>query len=40
MRKLLKKLEWWFDYYIAWMMYNGNKRDRYISYMESKWNKK
>jgi hypothetical protein len=37
MKKILKKLEWWFDYYIAWMLYNGNKEDKYIEYMEKKW---
>ncbi len=40
MKTLLKKIEWWFDYYIVWMLYNGNKRDKYIDYMETKWNKK
>jgi hypothetical protein len=39
MKKLLKKLEWWFDVYVAHLLYNGNKRDRYISYMKSKWDK-
>ena len=39
MKKFLKNIEWWFDYYIAWLMYNGNKRDRYIEYMEQKWGK-
>ena len=39
MKKLLKKIEWCFDYYIAWMMYNPNKQDRYIDYMEQKWGK-
>jgi len=37
MKKILKKLEWWFDYYIACMLYNGNKEDKYIEYMEKKW---
>lgn len=40
MNKLLKKLEWWFDYYFAWMLYNGNKTHRYIEYMEKKWGNK
>lgn len=40
MGKLLKKLDWYFDYYIAYMLYNGNKRDRYYEYMENKWGKK
>jgi hypothetical protein len=39
MKKLLKKIEWWFDYYFAWMMYNSKKQDRYIDYMEKKWGK-
>ena len=40
MKMLLKKLEWLFDYYIAWMFYNGNKQYRYIEYMERKWKNK
>ena len=39
MKKILKKLDWWFDYYIAWLFYNGNKQDKYIEYMENKWGK-
>lgn len=39
MKKLLKKFDWWFDYYIAWMFYNGYKTQRYIDYMEKKWKK-
>lgn len=38
--KILDKLEWWFDYYFAWMLFNGNKQDRYIEYMENKYAKK
>ena len=40
MKRLLKKLEWLFDYYIAWIFYNGNKQHRYIEYMETKWKNK
>ena len=36
-KKILKKLDWLFDYYIAWMFYNGNKTHRYIEYVEKKW---
>jgi len=39
MKNILKKIDWWFDYYISWMFYNGNKQDRYIDYMEKKWGK-
>ena len=39
MKKIFKKLDWWFDYYFAWMLYNGNKTHRYIEYMEKKWGK-
>lgn len=35
--KLFKKLEWWFDRYIAYMLYNGMKQDRYVEYMRNKW---
>jgi hypothetical protein len=37
MKKLLKKLDWYFDYYIVWMFYKENKTDQYIEYMEKKW---
>lgn len=40
MNKIFKKLDWWFDYYFAWMLYNGNKTHKYIEYMEKKWGKK
>ncbi len=40
MKRLLKKIEWLFDYYFAWMLYNGNKHHRYIEYMENKWKNK
>lgn len=37
---MFRKLEWFFDYYIVYFLYNGNKREKYIKYMESKWGKK
>lgn len=37
MKKLLRKLDWWFDYYIAWMSYNGMQQHRYVEYMRNKW---
>lgn len=37
MKKVFRKLEWWFDYYLAYFLYNGNKRDKYNQYMEQKW---
>jgi hypothetical protein len=37
MKKVIKKIEWWVDYYIVWMFYNGNKTHKYIEYMEKKW---
>ena len=40
MKKILKKLEWWWDYYFAWMLYNGKKKNKYIDYMEKKWGNK
>lgn len=36
-KKILRKLDWCFDYYFVWMLYNGNKTHRYIEYMEKKW---
>ena len=40
MKKIIKKLEWIFDYYFVWMLYNGNKAHKYIEYMEKKWGNK
>ena len=40
MSKIFKKLEWWFDYYIVYFLYNGNKHHLYIDYMEKKWGQK
>jgi hypothetical protein len=37
MKKLLRKLDWWFDYYVAWVFYNGMKQDHYVKYMRNKW---
>jgi len=37
MKKLLKKLDWWFDINIAYYFYNGNKMHRYYEYLERKW---
>ena len=37
MKKLLKKLDWWFDIYIVWFLYNGNKTQSYYEYLEKKW---
>lgn len=39
MKKVFRKLEWWFDYHIAYFLYNGNKRAKYNQYMEQKWGK-
>lgn len=39
MKKVLSKLEFWFDYYFMWMLFNGNKTHRYIEYMKKKWKK-
>ena len=35
--RFFKKAEWLFDYYIAWMLYNGNKTKDYEEYMIKKW---
>jgi hypothetical protein len=41
MKHLLNKLGWWFDYYFAYFLYNGNKRHRYQNHMREKYpNKK
>lgn len=38
MKKLLKKLEWWFDIYIAYFLYNGRKKHHYYNYINKKYN--
>jgi hypothetical protein len=40
MTQLLSKLDWWFDYYFAWMFYNGMQQERYVEYMRNKWPEK
>lgn len=35
--KLLKTLEWYFDFYLAHMLYNDRKFYRYNRYMLEKW---
>lgn len=37
MKKIIKTLEWKFDYYVAWMFYNGKKMNRYVDYMCNKY---
>jgi hypothetical protein len=34
---MLRKLEKWFDIYIAYFLYNGNKHYRYYDYMKNKY---
>lgn len=38
MKKLLKKLEWWFDIYIAYFLYSDTKKHRYYNYINQKYN--
>lgn len=40
MKRLLTKVEWIFDYYIAYLLYNPRKFDRYHDYMKQKWGEK
>lgn len=37
LKKLLKQMEWVYDYHILYFMYNEHKLDRYHSYMKNKW---
>jgi len=39
MKKLLRKLDWIWDYYFVYFLYNGNRTEDYIDYMEKKWGK-
>ncbi len=37
MIRLLKEIEWIFDYYFLYFLYNDRKRYRYYEWMENKW---
>lgn len=39
MKKILKKIDWIWDYYFLYFLYNGNKQHRYREYIERKWAK-
>ncbi len=39
MKKYLRKIEWFLDYYFVYFLYNGNKLSKYQEYMENKWGK-
>jgi hypothetical protein len=38
MKKLLKKIERWFDIYIAYFLYNDRKKHKYYEYINKKYN--
>ena len=38
-KKFFKKLEFWFDLYFVYFLYNGNKTHKYYEYMNKKWGK-
>lgn len=40
MKRLLKKLEFWFDYYIGYLMTSDRKRNNYYEYFKEKWKDK
>ena len=40
MKKFLKKIEYIFDMYFAWMFYNGNQTHRYYDYINKKYGNK
>ncbi len=40
MKNFLTKLDKWFDIYIVWFLYNGNKQNRYYEYLKNKWGDK
>ncbi|MEI7525291.1 MAG: hypothetical protein WCJ95_13220 [Mariniphaga sp.] len=37
MKKTTVKLEWIFDYYVAYFLFNPNKIERYFQYLNDKW---
>ena len=36
---MLRKFDRWFDVYIAYFLYNGNKTHKYYEYMRNKYGK-
>lgn len=38
-KKIIKKIEWFFDIYFIWMLYNPRNYDRYVEYITKKWGK-
>ena len=36
-KNILKKIEWFFDIYFIWMLYNPRNYDRYVEYITKKW---
>lgn len=39
MKKLFKKLEWWFDFYVVYFLYNDRDLKQYKWFMEKKYGK-
>lgn len=39
MKKFFKKIEKWFDIYVVYFLYNGNKGGRYYEYLRKKYGK-
>ena len=37
MKELLKKISWWVDINLVYLLFNGNKMYRYHQYIERKW---
>ena len=40
MKKFLKNMEYNWDYYFVYFLFNGMKTDRYYDYMSNKWGDK
>ena len=36
-KKIIKKIEWFFDIYFVWMLYNPRNYGRYVEYITKKW---
>lgn len=39
MKKFFKQLEFWFDLYFVYFLYNGKRTHKYYEYMNKKWGK-
>ena len=37
LKRVTKKIDWFFDIYVVYFLYNTKKLDRYYAYLRKKW---